>query len=239
MKHRVITLATLALIAVLLVVAPVFAYIYRAPYTVTSENTTDFEMLGVRTTVDTNNQWMADNGFFNSTANDTRIETLGGLDKPHMVTDDKTFTAIPVPAGSQTNLYFTTGESEQDFCIIPGYDGYFTVFDHDATLEIGDNFTVEQSGWVDTASGDGKFLVNKPGAFYTYINATENITSIIEDVEWASVAPKLAAEVAINELVILNDKVYGGTGVITGELYEWNGANAWVSVAPPLADKEI
>lgn len=153
MKRRVIV-TLFALIAVLLVVSPVLAYIYRATYTVISENTTDFEMLGVNAT-GVGNQWMADNGFFNSTANDTRIETLGGLDKPHMVTDDKTFTAIPVPAGSQTNLYFTTGESEQDFCIIPGYGGYVTVDDEDS-IELGDNFTVEQSGWVDaTALPDG------------------------------------------------------------------------------------
>ena len=169
MRDRIITLAMLALIGVLLIGTPVLAYIYRATYTVTSANVSAYEMLGVTTDNDTNNQWMADNGFMNSTANDTRIETLGGLEKPHMITDNATFTAIPVPANSQTNLYFTTGNSEQDFYIIPGYGGYVTVADN-TTLELGDNFTVTQSGWVPTDNGTDKNLIYKDLAFKTAVS---------------------------------------------------------------------
>jgi len=178
MKHKVITLATLALIAVMLAVSPVLAYVYRATYTVTSENTTDFTMLGVSTDNGVNNQWMADNGYMGSTANDTRIETLGGLEQPHMITDNATFTAIPVSAGSQTNLYFTTGNSERDFDIIPGYGGLVNVTD-EASLEPGGNFTSEQSGWWDTDAGYGKYAVRKQGAFSTFVSpaVAENITS--------------------------------------------------------------
>ena len=240
MKQRIISLAILALIGVVLIGTPVFAYMYRATYTVTSENTTDFEMLGVYTDNAVANQWMADNGFFNSTANDTRIETLGGLDKPHMVTDDKTFTAIPVPAGSQTNLYFTTGESEQDFYIIPGYGGSVNVTDA-PNVELGDNFTITQSGWVDTSVSDSegvKLLVSKPGAFGTVVSAENEIMSFIIGDAWVSVAPQEGDEVSINSLAVFNGKLYGGTGN-DGELYEWNGTDAWVQVAPQSGDETV
>jgi len=147
MKQRIITILTLILIGAVLIGMPVFAYVYQATYTVTSNSTTAYDMLGVRTDNDTNNQWMADNGYFNSTANDTRIETLGGLEQPHMVTDNATFTAIPVPEGSQTNLYFTTGNSELDsFYVITGYNGYVTVADAN-NLEPSANSSITRWYW--------------------------------------------------------------------------------------------
>jgi len=91
----------LSFIAIILVAVPVLALVpYSAPYTVTENASTSYDMVGVVGL--SNNQWMADNGFMNSSANDTRIETLGGLEKPHMVSDNRTLTAIPVPANSQT-----------------------------------------------------------------------------------------------------------------------------------------
>ena len=177
MKRRIVSSILLALVAMALVAVPVLAIVYRATYTVTSNSTTSYDMLGVMQA--SNNDWMADNGFMASSANDTRIETLGGLIKPHMVVDNMTLTAIPVPASSQTNLYFTTGNTPLDnFYIIPGYDGYVSVVD-EASIELGDNFTIEQRGWVDTSYSVNKTLVYKEGAFQTYISATENITSEI------------------------------------------------------------
>jgi len=95
---------------------------------------------------------MEDNGFFGTGANTTRVQTLGGLDKPHMVTNNRTLTAIPVPANSQSNLYFVTGESEQAMSIITGNGGYVTTSDN-SNLELGDNFTLTYTGWVNTTLG--------------------------------------------------------------------------------------
>ena len=175
MKHRIISIILLTLIAGLLVVSPVLAYIYRATYTVTENASVPYDMVGVQTDNAVANQWMADNGYFNSTANDTRIETLGGLEKPHMVTENLTYTAIPVPANSQTNLYFTTGNNEEAFDIIPGYDGYITVA-NDPDLEPGDNFTIEMKGWVYTDNWTDKNLVNKDNAISVYISDNEEIS---------------------------------------------------------------
>jgi len=174
LSSTIILLVTLFL---LLAATPAFAYLYRAPVAITENTSTSYDMLPVLW--DQNNTWLASNGFMNSTANDTRVQTLGGSNKPHMVADNKTLTAIPVPASSQTNLYFVTGESELSaFDIIVGYDGYFTV-DDAAAIELSDNFTIEQSGWVDTDNATDKNLVYKQDAFRTYVSPTVsgNITS--------------------------------------------------------------
>jgi len=181
LSSTIILLVTLFL---LLAATPAFAYLYRAPVAITENASTSYDMLPVLW--DQNNTWLASNGFMNSTANDTRVQTLGGLNKPHMVADNKTLTAIPVPASSQTNLCFVTGESELSaFDIIVGYDGYFTV-DDTAAIELGDNFTIEQSGWVDTDNATDKNLVYKQGAFRTSVSPTVSgdITSGI--FEWVT-----------------------------------------------------
>jgi len=172
----------LAFIAVILVAVPVLALVpYSAPYTVTENASNSYDMLGVVGL--SNNQWMADNGFMNSSANDTRIETLGGLEKPHMVSDNRTLTAIPVPANSQTNLYYTTGNSELDsFYTITGYDGYVTASDN-ADLELGDNFEVEQKGWWDTGIIGSPFqnaYTKKQTAFAIYNSQSGEVTAGIE-----------------------------------------------------------
>jgi len=152
MRRWVTSAVLFGLVAILLVAVPVLAYSYRATYTVSENGTASYDMLPVIGL--SNNDWMIDNGFItDSTALDTRIETLGGLDKPHLVTNNMTLTAVPVPQNSQTNLYYTTGDSLLSaFDIILGSGGYITVSDN-ATLELGDNFTVEHSGWVDTSVG--------------------------------------------------------------------------------------
>lgn len=57
------------------------------------------------------------------------------------------------------------------------------------TLELGDNFTVEQSGWWDTGNGANKTAVYKEGAFKTNVSDTVsgNITSTVSGAgDWVS-----------------------------------------------------
>lgn len=179
MLKRSVRALLLALIAIIVVATPVLAYVYRASYAVSNNSTTAYDMIGV--IGDVNNAWMAANGFMNASANDTRIETLAGVARPHMVVDDKTLTAIPSPAFSQTNLYYTTGNSELlSFDIIPGYDGYIAAADN-ATLELSDNFTYQTTGWIDTDNGTDKYLVEKSLAFRTFVSPTVsgNVTAEI------------------------------------------------------------
>jgi len=59
-----------------------------------------------------------------------------------------------------------------------GYNGYVTIPDA-AALELGNNFEIEQYGYIDTSAGADKNLIIKTDAFRTYISATDNITSEI------------------------------------------------------------
>lgn len=181
--RRMIALVSLIIVASVLLALPVLAYSYRAQVAVSENTSTDYGMLAVMW--DSNNGWMVANGFMSSTALDTRVQTLGGLNKPHMVTENKTLTAIVVSGDSQSNLYFVTGESDLSAMdIIVGYTtnssaGYISVVDEDS-IELSDNFTIEQRGWVNTDNGSDKNLVYKESAFKTYVSGTGNITSEID-----------------------------------------------------------
>lgn len=168
----------LAIVLVTLVALPVFAAVYRASLTITEENGNAYTMLPIMTT--SNNDWLADNGFMDADALDTRVQTLAGANQPHMVTEDTTLTAIPVPAYSQTNLYFITDQTPAaSMDIITGYGGYFTIPDA-AALEFANDFESEFSGYVDTsASAVGNNLVYKEEAFRTYVSAVDEISSAI------------------------------------------------------------
>jgi len=177
MRHRLLTTISLALILVILTGSAALAYLYRVQVAITEGDSTDYTMLPVMW--DQNNDWLADNGFMESDALDTRVETLSGTDKPWMVAEDRTLTSIPVDMDSQNNIYFVTGETDAtSMDIITGYDGEITVPDA-ADLELGDSFEIEQSGWIDTDAGVDKNLVYKELAFQTYISANEEITSNI------------------------------------------------------------
>jgi len=175
MKKRLLSAILLTVLVVSLTSGVVLGYLYKAPISITENSSTSYDMLPIVTPM--NNSWLASNGFMSSSANDTRVQTLGGFNKPHMVADNKTLTAIPVPASSQTNLYFVTGESEASAMdIITGHDGYITIAD-DADLELGNEFEIEfENTWVDTDAGTGGRLLSKTGAIKTYISDTEEIT---------------------------------------------------------------
>jgi hypothetical protein len=124
-----------------------------------------------------NNDWLATNGYMTATALDTRVQTVGGLNKPWMVTEDKTLTAIAVAASSQTNLIFATGETAAtSMDIITGYGGYVTVADA-AALELGTSGEIEIDGYVDTSIAD--ILVDKTSAFNISSDGAGNIQASI------------------------------------------------------------
>lgn len=146
------------LIAILLAIASLTGGIvlaatqYSAPVAITENASTAYTMLPVMW--DSPNVWLADNNYMSPTANDTRVETLGGVAKPHMVADNKTLTAIPVGANSQTNLFFTTWNTALDAMnIVLGYGGHITTTDN-ASLEPSDNSTVSYSGHIDMSATD-------------------------------------------------------------------------------------
>lgn len=137
----------LVTISLLLLASPVLAYLYRAAFTITESNGTDYTALAVNCSVDVD--WMIDNGFITTaTALDTRIETLGGVEQKHMMAEDRIMAFAPSLDGdSQLNWYLTTGNSAlSSFPVITGYGGNVTISDH-ADLELSNNFSIEFNGY--------------------------------------------------------------------------------------------
>jgi len=126
---------------------------YALDIVVTENGTATHAMLGCNHTL--NIAYMASHDFCGSQALDTRV-VQGSAVKPHMPVSDRLMFAVPVGISSSQALQFTTGSTNlTDFHIIPGYSanstvGYVSVADNNTNLELGDNFTIEQVGWVDT-----------------------------------------------------------------------------------------
>ena len=204
----------LSLLALVLVATPVLAA-YRASYTITEDNGTAYDMFPA--IVDADNTWMAANDFFDTDARDTRVETLGGQVKPHMVATDKTLTSVPVPADSQINLQFTTGNLSEDMDIITGYKGFITV-PYAAGMDIGNNFEIELTDvWVNTDAGTGKYLVHEDKSFWLAVTDTQEITAaVLEDEE--------AYDANVdNQLLINSDTVWESQTILTTSAYTLDG----------------
>ncbi len=177
---RTLALALAVVLLVLLATAPVSAYLYRVPLTISETVGTAYSYLPVKASA--SNTWMAANGFFKTTALDTRVETLGGLTYPHMVANDRTM-SVPtsIPAYGQVNLYFTTGNSDLPaMSIVTGYLGKLTRADAGAAAwELGNNFTIDLKGHINTAAGASKYLVDKPSAFRIDASTASTIRATI------------------------------------------------------------
>lgn len=161
--------------ALILMSSAAVAYLYRAPVAITENSSTSYTMLPVLW--NSPNTWLNSNGFFGTGVNTTRVQTLGGLNKPWMVADNKTLTAIPVPADSQTNLYFTTGETAASAMdIIFGNGGYATTID-DPALELGSNGTISLTDIYLPSSGTANLTRKDNALRIAYNAAAENVTA--------------------------------------------------------------
>jgi len=171
-------LLLLLLILVLILPSVVFAAgTYHADITV-SDNTSS-DRVGVPSLIPFGTTQAVVFGYIDADGMDTRMfEGTGEV--PYMVADDRVGILSETLLADQERGYrLETGYSPVNdaFGIIPGGGGYVTTPDA-AMLEQADNFTIEQSGWIDTTSINN-WLVRKLYAFRTYISASGNITSSI------------------------------------------------------------
>ncbi len=181
-KKRLWRLGIFLPLMVLLATLPVLAAIsYTADVVVSETDGNSYNMLGMRYGLDV--ATLETEGYITNTGLDTRVE-VGATAYPHMLAEDKLMFADTVGASSSKTYQFTTDNAAlSSFDIIPGYGGYVTVSDA-AALELGNNFEIEQKGYVDTDAGSDKNLVYKQGAFRTYISGDTDITSAV--VGWLS-----------------------------------------------------
>jgi len=133
----------------------------------------------VRAVADINTQAFIDGGFVTSDLLNTALQTPGGTDIAYMpgVGDNPWALFIPsIGAYEQLGYVFYTGgpAMQTGFHYIPA-DGGMTTADS-ASLELGNNFEIELSGYIDTSGGDGQNLIFKNGAIQVYVSDEGEIT---------------------------------------------------------------
>lgn len=178
---RILKSLGLAMVATLLVTQAVLATTYYAMIQVVESNSNDYTELPVTVTVD--NDYLADNGYIESTGSDTRVTTGAGTPLPHMLVDNKTLFSADIPADTSSNFYYNFGESSLSaFHILTGLNGYITKTD-DPDLELVDDFTIEfgDETYIDTSSGTDKYLVYKENSFAIQVTASQTITAAFLD----------------------------------------------------------
>lgn len=162
----------IALAAVLLLGAPAIAAVFEADILVQETAATSYNQTGIR--VPANVSWWATNGYIDADGRDTRVY-LGATEKPHMLQDSYVLFSDSVTAGSSNTYQLATGETAQDFYIVPGRGGYVTTLD-DPAMEGGTNFEMSiVDGYFDPdVAGD---LIMKTDSIYVQGDGAGNINA--------------------------------------------------------------
>lgn len=117
-------------------------------------------------------------GYLDSDCTNSAMQ-INGLDVAYMpapgATDDWIVFVEAAPAGDKTSyLYTGGGDMSAKLRYFPDDAGMNT--SDSPTLELGNNFIIEQSGFIDTTDGADKNIVRKDSAIEVYISDDEEIT---------------------------------------------------------------
>lgn len=133
-----------------------------------------------------NGQTIIDSGKIDADGLNTNM-MLGASGIKYMISTENVTAVLPtLPNNGQVTAEFYTGYSpdQTNFAIITGDGGYVTRADH-ADLELGDDFQIDYSGYIDTTD-TGENITRKEDAFRTYMSGSGNITSVMLDVSWSN-----------------------------------------------------
>ncbi len=120
---------------------------YQGTVTLFNNTATNYPMLAANVTLPIST--LISSGYLTADGLDARL-SLGGSNIPFMLTSDKMLFAAPINNYSGITPVLTTGNTlASDFDIIAGNGGYITISDN-VNLELGDNFSIEFNGWIDT-----------------------------------------------------------------------------------------
>jgi len=183
MVKRILQLSLILIIMGLLAVAlPVLAVsvtnaLYRADIVIANTGTA---ATNVAVVCPINTQALIDGKYVTTNLLNTATQFSGG-DIPYMpgVNTNPWVFWVPSIQDNETKpyIFYAGGPAMQTgFNYFPASGG-MTTSDNDTSLELGNNFTIEQKGYVDTSYVADKNLVYKQGAFRTCVSSTGNITS--------------------------------------------------------------
>jgi hypothetical protein len=183
--RRILQISLVMIIGLLLLAAPVYAITtddanFIADIVIQNSGAAASNIV---TTIPINTQALIDGNYVTSDLLNTALQTSGGTDvlyMPGVGADPWVFWVSSIGANEQQcdALYLGGDAMQTGFDYFPGSGGMATA-DNDTSLELGDNFAIEQKGYVDTSAGSDKNLVYKEDAFRTYVSDTGEITSTI------------------------------------------------------------
>jgi hypothetical protein len=163
MVYRIFRLGLLTLIGLLTLVAPVYAVsVTNALYTADIVSTnTGTATTNVAVVCPINTQTLIDGKYVTSDLLNTALQTQGGTDVPYMPGVDSNPWAFFVPSigasESAPYVFYAGGPAMQTgFDYFPASGG-MTSADNNTSLELGNNFEIEQKGYVDTSAGEIRF----------------------------------------------------------------------------------
>jgi len=162
-----LTLALLLLATPLVALADTWSYYVE--FTVSDNISTDHTAFPVLTGISAQN--LIDAGYLDSSGNITNIKE-GSYEREYGVATGNITLFIPSLLADQSRTYrfYTNYLPSVAHKIIVGYDGYITTSDN-ASLELGDNFTVELDGWIDTISAESILQIENCDDVWTEANS--------------------------------------------------------------------
>lgn len=172
MKRLCLSIA-LAVVAILLIVAPVLAAYYAYIY-IEESSGNSYDDLPLVCAVNTTP--LIQGGFMSSTGLDTRVLTGSGEALPHMMADDKIMFVTDLAAYEDKTLIFYLGATSlSSFPIVVGYNGSFTTPD-DPDLELGYVMELLIVGYFNADTDDvGHNYLYKEGAIRVWPSATNTL----------------------------------------------------------------
>ena len=129
---------------------------------------------------DLKTQNLIDRLMLNETATDAVMRNGAAVDVAFMpgVGDNPWVLHVPAISDYEQDTFYlyTAGTTGSKLRYFPDAGGMTM---DDTTLELGDNFTIEQRGYIDTSPGSNKRLVYKGGAFELVVSDTEKLSAAV------------------------------------------------------------
>ena len=147
---------------------------YTATLTVVENGTSAYTQVPIKIDADVSS-WVS-NYFIAADGLDVQVKQ-GGVAVPLMLADDGLYISDAITQGGTNNYTLSTGNTPvTSMPIILGEGGYVTTSD-DASLELGDDFEIEFSGYIDTSTESS--FITKGSNFDVSISGATDITATI------------------------------------------------------------
>lgn len=184
-RKRILQIGILALV-VMLIATPALAETSVANATFRGDvicyNSSGGTLSNTCSAVNINTQALIGGDFVTEDLLNTAVQTAGGNDiayMPGVGTNPWIIYSGSIAPYEQKSYFFYTGgpDMQTGFPYFPGNSGMTTP--DSASLELGNNFEIEQKGYIDTSNGTDTNLIFKAAAFRVYVSAVNNISAII------------------------------------------------------------